>query len=204
MPMDTKRTLAFLLIVIAAEAFIAPTIAPYAARRSNRSATLEQGRYLVDSVTICFECHSERDFSKPGWPIPPGRVGSGRILWGEGSPNQVIAPNITPDVATGIGEWSDEEIVRAIKDGIGKNGRLLNPEMPSRYFHSLAGCGKIVLSQQFLGRFESCGSFEHLRRDFSCYLAPQRSVAAPFRDTTAGSNYVGTTLCIRFRMRTKL
>jgi hypothetical protein len=137
MPMDTKRTLAFLLIVIAAEAFIAPTIAPYAARRSHRSATLEQGRYLVDSVTICFECHSERDFSKPGWPIPPGRVGSGRILWGEGSPNQVIAPNITPDLATGIGEWSDEEIVRAIKDGIGKNGRLLNPEMPSRYFHSL-------------------------------------------------------------------
>ena len=137
MPMDTKRNLAFLLIVIAAEPFIVPTIGPYAARRSNRSATLEQGRYLVDSVTICFECHSERDFSKPGWPIPPGRVGSGRILWGEGSPNQVIAPNITPDVATGIGEWSDEEIARAIKDGIGKDRRLLNPEMPSRYFYSL-------------------------------------------------------------------
>jgi mono/diheme cytochrome c family protein len=137
MPMDTKRNLAFLLIVFAAEAFIAPSIGSYAARRSNRSAALEQGRYLVDSVTICFECHSERDFSKPGWPIPPGRVGSGRILWGEGGPNQVIAPNITPDAATGIGEWSDEEIVRAIKDGIGKNGRLLNPEMPSRYFHSL-------------------------------------------------------------------
>jgi mono/diheme cytochrome c family protein len=137
MPMDTKQNLAFLLIVIAAEPFIAPTIGPCAVRSSNRSATLEQGRYLVESVTICFECHSERDFSKPGWPIPPGRVGSGRILWGEASPNQVIAPNITPDVATGIGEWSDEEIVRAIKDGIGKNGRLLNPEMPSRYFHSL-------------------------------------------------------------------
>ncbi len=137
MPMHTKRTLAFLLIVTAAEAFIAPTIVPYAAGGSKRSATLEQGRYLVESVTICFECHSERDFSKPGWPIPPGRVGSGRILWGEGSPNQIIAPNITPDAATGIGKWSDEEIVRAIKDGIGKNGRVLNPEMPSRYFHSL-------------------------------------------------------------------
>jgi cytochrome c553 len=137
MPIDTRRTLTFLLIVVAAGALIAPTIAPDAARGSHRSVALEQGRYLVESVAICFECHSERDFSKPGWPIPAGRVGSGRILWGEGSPNQVIAPNITPDVATGIGEWSDEEIVRAIKDGIGKNGRLLNPEMPSRYFHSL-------------------------------------------------------------------
>ncbi len=134
--MDTKRTLAFLLIVVAAVAFIAPAIVPYPARGSNRSFTLEQGRYLVESVTICFECHSERDFSKRGWPIPPGRVGSGRIFWGEGSANQ-IAPNITPDVATGIGDWSDEEIVRAIEDGVGKNGRLLNPEMPSRYFHCL-------------------------------------------------------------------
>jgi cytochrome c553 len=137
MPMSSKRTLTVLLIVIAAESFIAPTIVPYAARGSNRSPTLEQGRYLVESVTICFECHSERDFSRPGWPIPSGRVGSGRILWGEGSPNQIIAPNITPDAATGIGGWSDEEMVRAIEDGIGKNGRLLNPEMPSRYFHSL-------------------------------------------------------------------
>jgi cytochrome c553 len=138
MPMDTHRNLVFLLIVIAAKAFIAPTSVPSVSRGSNNSVTLEQGRYLVESVTICFECHSERDFSKPGWPIPAGRVGSGRILWGEGSANQVVAPNITPDVATGIGGWSDEEIVRAIQDGIAKNGRLLNPEMPSRYFRSLS------------------------------------------------------------------
>jgi len=69
---------------------------------------------------------------------------------------------------------------------------------------TLAGCGKIVLSQQFLGRFESCGSFRASERDFSCYRALQRSVAAPFRDTTARCNYVGTMLCIRFRMRTRL
>jgi len=120
MPMDTKRNLAFLLIVIAAEPFIAPTIGSYAARRSNRSATLEQGRYLVDSVTICFECHSERNFSKPGWPIPPGRVGSGRILWGEGSPNQVIAPNITPDVATGIGGGVTRKLSELLRTVSGK------------------------------------------------------------------------------------
>jgi len=137
MPRDTKRTVAFLLIVIAAAVFIARTIVTNAARGSNRSDSLEQGKYLVESVTICFECHSERDFSKPGWPIPPGRAGSGRILWGEGSANQIVAPNITPDAATGIGEWSDEEIVKAIREGIGKKGRLLNPEMPARYFRSL-------------------------------------------------------------------
>ena len=49
----------------------------------------------------------------------------------------MIAPNINPDAATGIGKWSNEGIIRAIRDGIGKKGRLLNPEMPYRYFRSL-------------------------------------------------------------------
>jgi len=48
------------------------------------------------------------------------------------------------------------------------------------------------------------GAFECLSRDFSCYRAPERSVSAPFRDTTARTYYVGTTLRIRFRMRTRL
>src|SRR5260370_18385034 len=102
MPMDMKRTLAFLLIGIAAVALIAPTIAPNAARGSNRNVSLEQGKYLAQSVTMCFECHSERDFSTAGWPIPSVLAGSGRILWGGDTDNQLIAPNITPDATTGL------------------------------------------------------------------------------------------------------
>jgi hypothetical protein len=59
--------------------------------------TLRRGKYLVESVAICSECHSERDFSKPGWPIPPGRVGGSRVLSGEGTSEPVVAPNISPD-----------------------------------------------------------------------------------------------------------
>jgi len=98
----------------------------------------DQGRYLVEAVAICFECHSERDFSKPGWPIPEGRAGGGRILWGEGSPDQAVAPNISPDKATGIGDWSDDEILRAVRDGLGRDGRQLDPDMPSRYFRAMS------------------------------------------------------------------
>jgi hypothetical protein len=138
----TIRILTFLLVITATNAFLGTIIVPSLDNASsttnpNKSPTLAEGKYLVESVAICFECHSERDFSRPGWPIPPGRVGSGRILWGEGSPNQVVAPNITPDKSTGIGNWSDQQIIQAVRDGIGKNGRLLNPEMPSRYFRSL-------------------------------------------------------------------
>jgi hypothetical protein len=92
---------------------------------------------FLESIAICFECHSERDFSKPGWPIPPGRVGSGRILRGEGTPDPVVAPNITQDKVAGIGDWTDEEIMKAMTEGRGRDGRHLNPEMPYRYFKGL-------------------------------------------------------------------
>jgi len=96
------------------------------------------GPYLVESIAICFECHSDRDFSKPGWPIPPGRKGSGRILRGEGTSDLIVAPNISSDRETGIGAWTDEEIERAIIGGIGRDGRQLHPEMPYHYFNLLS------------------------------------------------------------------
>ena len=42
----------------------------------------------------------------------------------------LIAPNITPDRETGIGAWSDDEIIRAIRTGIARDGRQLSSLMP--------------------------------------------------------------------------
>ena len=42
----------------------------------------------------------------------------------------LIAPNITPDRETGIGAWSDDEIIRALRTGVARDGRQLNPLMP--------------------------------------------------------------------------
>ena len=108
--------------------------------------------------------------------------------------------------------WHDHYLEITITCVNHSKSRIFLPSTPGVKMYSsvtrakstLAGCGKIVLSQQFLGRFELCGVFEHLRRDFSCYQAPERSVSAPFKDTTAPTYYVGTTLRIRFRMRTRL
>ena len=137
MKLATRGILTSLLIVLATAVFFGAGVALSLAGGSSNGPNLPQGKYLVEAVAICFECHSERDFTMPGWPIPQGRAGSGRILGGEDTIKQIVAPNITPDKDTGIGNWSDEEIIRAVRDGVGKNGRVLNPEMPSRYFHSL-------------------------------------------------------------------
>jgi mono/diheme cytochrome c family protein len=84
---------------------------------------IERGRYLA-IVGDCAACHT----------LP----GSGHELAG-GRPietpfGQLIAPNITPDPATGIGAWTDDEFVDALTKGTGRDGEHLYPAMPFTYF----------------------------------------------------------------------
>jgi mono/diheme cytochrome c family protein len=90
---------------------------------------LARGKYLVDGVLGCFGCHSDPDWSKPGAPPTAGREGSGHV-WADQKLPWLIAPNITSDKETGIGNWSDDTLARAIREGIGRDGRTLFPIMP--------------------------------------------------------------------------
>ena len=90
---------------------------------------LARGKYLVDSVAGCFGCHSDADWSKPGAPPIAGREGSGHVFSDQMLP-WLVAPNITPDKETGAGNWSDDALARAIREGIGHDGRTLFPLMP--------------------------------------------------------------------------
>jgi len=99
-------------------------------------ARLERGRYLVNAVAICFQCHSEIDWNGavPGLPVQGG-LGAGRS---EMMPFLVAIPNLTPDRETGAGLWSDEQLYRAMTEGIGHDGRTLFPEMPYTQFRKLS------------------------------------------------------------------
>ncbi len=94
------------------------------------AATVERGRYLAMHVTGCIGCHSKVDESAPGEPLVVGHEGSGRSFNLPGFPGAVHAQNLTPDEATGLGAWSDGEIIRAMREGIGRDGRALFPMMP--------------------------------------------------------------------------
>lgn len=113
-----------------------PFIGPKTRALTNRTfeatpARLERGRYLVDAVCGCLACHSERDPNAPGMPASADKLGAGTVF-GEGSelPGRVIAPNLTPDKETGAGNWTDDTLARAIREGIGHDGRTLFPLMP--------------------------------------------------------------------------
>lgn len=101
------------------------------------SARLERGRYLVDGVNGCFGCHTDQDWSKPGAPPVAGREGSGHI-WTDQDLPWLVAPNITPDKETGAGNWSDDALARAIREGIGHDGRTLFPMMPYPHYREMA------------------------------------------------------------------
>jgi hypothetical protein len=98
---------------------------------------LERGRYLAEGVTGCLYCHSELDARQPGLPPRAGHEGAGRVWAAEGMP-WLVAPNLTPDPETGAGLWSDDAFARAIREGIGHDGRALFPLMPYERFRSLS------------------------------------------------------------------
>lgn len=85
-------------------------------------ARIERGRYLA-AVGDCAGCHTAAD--------GPDFAGGRPIETPFGT---VVATNITPDPETGIGAWSDEQFVRAMRLGIRRDGERLFPAMPYLYF----------------------------------------------------------------------
>jgi mono/diheme cytochrome c family protein len=106
---------------------------------------IARGQYLVDSVGACGTCHSGRDggdnfeaFLLSGESTSQYLAGGmyadlkdimGAALW---------LPNITPDPETGIGNWTDDEIIRSIRDGINREGKLMFPMMPFNSYQHMS------------------------------------------------------------------
>jgi hypothetical protein len=106
---------------------------------------IERGEYLFTTLLDCDGCHSERDFSRLGGPVVAGMRGKGGAMTLEGLPGEVYAPNITPDKETGIGNWTDGEKIRAIREGISKDGHMLFPIMPYTGYRYLSDVDVMAL-----------------------------------------------------------
>ena len=92
---------------------------------------IARGKYLVSNVAACIGCHSPVQEGTPGEPPIEGKLASGRDFGDiPGFPGHLRAPNLTPDKDTGIGNFTDGEILRAMREGIGRDGRALFPQMP--------------------------------------------------------------------------
>jgi len=91
--------------------------------------SIERGKYLANSVCVCMDCHSVRDWNKFSGPLVEATLGKGGEAFNQklGFPGDFYAKNISPFA---LKSWTDGELLRAISSGVGKNGKSLFPVMP--------------------------------------------------------------------------
>jgi len=95
---------------------------------------VERGAYLMNGIVACGNCHVRRD---QNWRPLPELGLSGGMLFDE-EPFRAYAPNITSDPETGIGRWTEAQIIRAIREGIRPDGTLMGPPMPIEFYRGMS------------------------------------------------------------------
>jgi mono/diheme cytochrome c family protein len=98
--------------------------------------TVARGEYLYNYTEICWFCHGSEGSHSPGEPQAGGREFDATEI-GPGF-GYLYGSNVTPDSETGIGVWSDGELVRAIREGMDREGRLIFPIMEAEWYHGMS------------------------------------------------------------------
>jgi mono/diheme cytochrome c family protein len=94
-----------------------------------QSDLVKRGDYLVNTIMTCGNCHSPKG--------PPAAIAgkdfSGGLTWDE-PPFKVTAPNITSDKETGLGGWTDAEIITVLRTGKNRSGIQIAEVMPTSFY----------------------------------------------------------------------
>lgn len=91
-------------------------------------AQIARGEYLV-TTGVCASCHTPRGAKgERNWAL--------RLAGGQGGP--LTAPNLTPDPETGLGNWTEDQIVDALRNGKRPDGSQIRPPMGVFFYRSLS------------------------------------------------------------------
>ena len=113
----------YLSAVLALVALGAAALAgPAAAQAAGNGDAVARGAYLA-RIGDCVSCHT----AAGGQPFAGGYKLDTPFGY-------LLAPNITPDEATGIGRWSADDFYRALHEGVNKRGQDLYPVMPFDFY----------------------------------------------------------------------
>ena len=103
-------------------------------RIADGTDALTHGRYLVETIAGCGNCHTPH--------LPDGSLDPSLSLAGafviEEPVFKAYARNITPDMETGIGSWSEDDIVKALREAVRPDGRVLGPPMSFHFYNKLS------------------------------------------------------------------
>jgi len=122
----------------AAPAASAPAAAPATAANAepvkDGPDKLTHGRYLVETVAGCGNCHTPH---LPDGSLDPDKAFSGAFVIEE-PVFKAYARNITPDKETGIGSWTDDQIINAIRNGQKRDGTFYGPPMSFGWYKRMS------------------------------------------------------------------
>ena len=171
------------------------SLAAGAAAFAQEALSIDRGQYLV-TIGICGSCHTPKDAQ--GNSIPSQFLGGGHRVGG------IFASNITPDKDTGLGAWTDAQIVEAIRNGRRPDGEPVRPPMGVHFYRGLSDADvQAVVAylrtvkpvRNLVERVESRGP--------SPTFDPVANVSAPSRsDKLAWGQYVGETIAHCFQCHT--
>jgi mono/diheme cytochrome c family protein len=108
--------------------------APASARPTRQNGDVEHGKYIF-TIAGCGGCHT--GFTADGRP-DTARAFAGGQEFNLGPLGSVVTSNLTSDVETGLGGWSDEEIKTAIRSGRRPDGSQSFPVMPYTIYSNMA------------------------------------------------------------------
>ena len=130
--------IAVIIVVVAATGLYISTVLPNVGKPLDvkidiTPERIARGKYLANNVTGCIACHSKRDWTKYAAPLKPGTIGEGGERFDKETdfPGTLYAKNITPYT---LHNWSDGELIRAITEGVTKDGEAIYPLMPYRAY----------------------------------------------------------------------
>jgi mono/diheme cytochrome c family protein len=87
----------------------------------------------MSSIVACGNCHTPQG---PDGPLPGMELAGGLLI--EDEAFTIHTPNITPDPETGIGGWTDAQIIAAIREGRRPDGRIIGPPMPIGLYRDMS------------------------------------------------------------------
>ena len=117
-----------------ANALLASALLTIATTHAQADVSVKRGEYL-SHIMDCGGCHNTGAFTpKPNLETPLSGSDIGFEIPGLGV---FYPPNLTPDKKTGLGTWTDEQIIAAMTQGKAPDGRELAPVMPWHAFATL-------------------------------------------------------------------
>lgn len=104
------------------------------AMAQDQKALVARGTYLMDAIVGCDDCHTPKDehfLPRANLPFAGGEKFISPAF-------TAYARNITPDVDTGIGIWTDAQIIRAVREGVTREGDVIGPPMPIMTYNTMS------------------------------------------------------------------